>query len=104
MRYGLPGVAQHVWQAELVVVVLSRQRVVYASRLVRVVAHDGEVGLVDVLVFNRIAQQFADLAIERKDQDTGGTAIKAMHGMNALPDLVAQNLHGEARFVQSCVR
>ena len=70
----------------------------------RVAANDRQIGLVDALRFELLAQRAGDGAVEREEQHARGAAIEAMHRMHVLADLVAQRLHHEARFarVQSC--
>ena len=91
--------ADGIRSAELVVVVLAGQRMVDDSRLVRMPTNDGEIGFVDLLRLELRAQRTADLALQRKQQYARSAAIQAMHGMDVLADLVAQDLHREARFV-----
>ena len=93
------GFGRGVGSAELVVVVLPRQRVVDGANLVRVAAHDGEVGLVDLLRLELLAELAGDVAVEGEEQHAGGAAIEPMGRVNVLADLVAHDLHGEARFV-----
>ena len=88
-----------VGRAEFVVVVLPAQGVVDAAGLGRMAAHDGEVGLVHPLRFELRAEPAPDLAVEGEEQHAGRAAVEAMHRMHVLPDLVAQQLHGEASFV-----
>jgi hypothetical protein len=73
--------------------------VVDGARFVRVAAHDGEVGLVDVLRFELRAELAADVAVEGKEQHARGAAIQPVRGVHVLADLVAQDLHSKAGFV-----
>ena len=84
---------------KFVIVKLARQRMVDDAKGFGIAAHDGEIGFVDLLRFEAIAEDATDRAVEREEQYTGGAAVEAMDGMDVLADLVAHDLHGKACFV-----
>ena len=85
--------------SELVFVVLAAQRMIDDSGFVGVPAHDGDIGLFDLLALELRGDASADVPIEREQQHAGGAAIEAMYGMHVLSDLIAQDLHGETGLV-----
>jgi hypothetical protein len=65
----------------------------------RPAADDGKVVLVHLVALELPADFARAAGVEGEQQHAGGTLVEAVQGMHALPDLVAQQLHGEARFV-----
>ena len=65
----------------------------------RPAAHDRQVGLVHLVALELLAEAARRLGVEGEQQHAGGALVEAMHGLHAAADLVAQQLHGEARFV-----
>ena len=87
------------FQAAAVVVVLARQGMVDRAGFGRPAAHDGNIGLMHGTGFELDAETARGFGIEGEQQQAGGAAVEAMHGLDAAADLVAQQLHREARFV-----
>jgi len=81
------------------VVMLPRQRMVDQARFRWPAAHNGEVGLVDFIVLELSAQFARCLWLEGEQQYARGPPVEPMHRLHAAADLVAQQLHGEARLV-----
>ena len=62
-------------------------------------ADDGEVVFSQLVALELAADLARAVGIEREQQHAGGALVEAMQGMHPPADLVAQQLHGEARFM-----
>jgi hypothetical protein len=86
-------------QLASVVVEAAAQGMVDPPAFRRPAAHDGEVALDDFVALELAADDARALGVEREQQYAGGALVEAVHRMDMAANLVAQELHGEARFV-----
>ena len=87
--------------AELAAVVIepARQRMVDDTGFGRPAAHHGEVALVHLVALKLPADLARAGGVEGEQQHARGALVEPVQRMHAPPDLVAQQLHGKARFV-----
>jgi hypothetical protein len=80
-------------------VIGAAQRVVDLAGCRRMTAHQHEVTLGRRVLRELFCQRVRRHRVEREHQHAGGAAVQPVHRPHALTDLVAQQLHGELRFV-----
>ena len=74
----------------------AHERMLDAAALCGVAADDGQVAFVHRSRFELSTECGGRVAIKREQQHTGGAAVEAMGRIDALADLVAQQLDGKA--------
>jgi hypothetical protein len=75
------------------------ERVVDDAIGLRPAAHDGNIGLADLLASELLGKRGGGRLVEREGQRSRGALVEAMHGKDVPAELVSQHLHGEARLV-----
>lgn len=82
-----------------IIVPLSGKGVIDRAAFRRVATDDSPVTFVDRTRFELLAKLAGDLGVQSEQQHAGGAAVQSVRRPDALADLIAQDLNGEACFV-----